>query len=50
MKIALLLVLLSSALVLGGCADNSLITDEEYRANKGPAPYSPDYSKTLPGY
>jgi hypothetical protein len=50
MKIALLLVLLSGALVLGGCVDTSLQTDEDYRATKGPAPYSPDYTRTLPGY
>jgi len=50
MKIALLLVLLSGALVLGGCADTSLISDEEYQASKGPAPHAPDFSKTLPGY
>lgn len=48
MKPALILVLLSCALLIGGCADQSLMTDEEYAASRGPAPHSPDYSGVLP--
>lgn len=42
MKIFLLLIASVFALALGGCAEQSLLTDEEYRAVKGPAPNSPD--------
>ena len=48
MKFAIILVSICGALFLGGCADQSLMTDEEYRQNKGPAPFSPDYSSVLP--
>jgi hypothetical protein len=48
MKFVLILISISSALLLGGCADQSLVTDEEYRAAKGPAPHSPDYTSVLP--
>ena len=49
MKIALILSLVCASLFFGGCAgDTSLLTDEEYRATKGPAPHAPDYSAVLP--
>lgn len=48
MKLAILLVSITFALLLGGCADRSLITDEEYREMKGPAAFSPDFSSKLP--
>lgn len=48
MKIASLLALLCVALVVGGCADNSLMTDEEYVNSRGPAPHAPDFSGVLP--
>jgi hypothetical protein len=51
MKFAIILASICVALLLGGCADNSLMTDEEYRAVKGPAPFSPDPTAVaLPGY
>jgi hypothetical protein len=50
MKFAIILASICCGLLLGGCSDQSLITDEEYRAIKGPAPYSPDPSGVLPGY
>jgi hypothetical protein len=50
MKFAIILAFICGVLLLGGCADNSLVTDEEYREYKRPAAFSPDYSKTLPGY
>jgi outer membrane lipoprotein SlyB len=48
MKLAFVLASICCALLLGGCADQSLMTDEEYAASKGPAPHSPDYSSVLP--
>ena len=48
MKVALILVAIAWALLLGGCADQSLMTDEDYRNSKGPAPFSPDFSGVLP--
>jgi hypothetical protein len=48
MKIALIVASLACAFLLSSCADNSLVTDEEYRAMKGPAAFSPDYSGVLP--
>jgi hypothetical protein len=48
MKIFLLLVVSVAALALGGCADQSLVSDEEYRAVKGPAPNSPDPMNVIP--
>ena len=48
MKFAIILAAICGAFFLGGCSDRSLITDEEYRQLKGPAPYSPDYSGVLP--
>jgi hypothetical protein len=48
MKIFLVLVASIAALALGGCADQSLISDEEYKAAKGPAPNSPDPMANIP--
>ena len=48
MKIFILLAALVVALALGGCADQSLVSDEEYKAMKGPAPFSPDPTAYLP--
>jgi hypothetical protein len=48
MKIVLLLASICSVFFLAGCADNSLMTDEEYAKSKGPAPFAPDYSQVLP--
>ncbi|MFN2621278.1 MAG: hypothetical protein ABR611_00380 [Chthoniobacterales bacterium] len=48
MKFAFFLVALCGAFLLTSCADNSLLTDEEYRQMKGPAPFSPDFSGVLP--
>lgn len=48
MKVALILTAIAWALLLGGCADQSLMTDEDYYKNKGPAPHSPDFSRVLP--
>jgi hypothetical protein len=42
MKLALLSLSICCALLLGSCADRSLMTDEEIDANKKPAPHSPD--------
>jgi hypothetical protein len=48
MKILFVLFVSMFALLLGGCADQPLMTDEEYKASRGPAPYSPDFSGVLP--
>jgi hypothetical protein len=50
MKLALILASVCGALLLGGCADNSLMTDEEYSAARGPAPHQPDPTYHLPQY
>jgi hypothetical protein len=51
MKFTIILAAICCGLVLGGCSDPSLMSDEEYRANKGPAAYSPDpAAQVLPGY
>jgi hypothetical protein len=50
MKFAIILLSICGGLLLGGCSDQSLITDEEYRAIKGPAPHSPDFSSKQYGY
>jgi hypothetical protein len=42
MKILFLLFVSVTALSLGGCVDPPLMSDEEYQARRGPAPYSPD--------
>jgi hypothetical protein len=36
------------ALFLGSCAEQPLLSNEEYDATHGPAPFSPDYSSVLP--
>ncbi|MEY2502734.1 MAG: hypothetical protein QOI07_3068 [Verrucomicrobiota bacterium] len=48
MKVALIVTAIACAVLLGGCADQSLMTDEEYVKSKGPAPHSPDFSNVLP--
>jgi hypothetical protein len=48
MKFTLLLATLCGAFLLGSCADNSLMSDEDYNNNKPPAPHSPDFSNALP--
>lgn len=48
MKMIYTLALVCSALLLGGCADQSLTTDEEYANSRGPAPHGPDPSAYLP--
>jgi hypothetical protein len=48
MKFAIILASICCGLLLGGCSDRSLITDEEYRQLKGPAPFSPDFTSKLP--
>ena len=48
MKIALIFATLFGALLLSSCADQSLMTDEDYVKTKGPAPFSPDYTSVLP--
>ncbi|HSP45842.1 MAG TPA: hypothetical protein VLO30_07605 [Chthoniobacterales bacterium] len=48
MKFTVILASICCALLLGSCADQSLMTDEDYSRNKGPAPYSPDFTGVLP--
>jgi hypothetical protein len=48
MKILFVLFVSVFALLLGGCAEQPLMSDEEYSARHGPAPNSPDYSGVLP--
>jgi hypothetical protein len=48
MKVAFTLALICGSLLFGGCADTSLMTDEEYRNSKGPAAHAPDFSGVLP--
>jgi hypothetical protein len=48
MKILFVLFVSAFAILLSGCAEQPLMTDEEYNAIRGPAPYSPDYSGVLP--
>jgi hypothetical protein len=48
MKLLLTLAFVSGALLFGGCADQSLMTDEEYADRRGPAPYSPDPTNHVP--
>jgi hypothetical protein len=42
MKSILVLAVACAALLFGGCADQSLMTDEEYANSRRPAPNSPD--------
>ena len=48
MKSAIILASICCLFVLGGCADTSLMTDEEYVKSRGPAPAPPDFSTVLP--
>ena len=48
MKILIVLFASMVALLLGGCAEQPLMSDEEYNATHGPAPNSPDFSGVLP--
>ena len=48
MKLLLTFVFVCGALLFGGCADNSLMTDEDYYNVRGPAANSPDFSRNLP--
>ena len=49
MKILFVIFVSGFALLLGGCAaDETLMSDEEYRARKGPAPHSPNFSGVVP--
>lgn len=48
MKILFVLSVSVLALLLGGCAEPPLLSDEEYNAVHGPAPHSPDFSNVIP--
>lgn len=48
MKFPFLLGAVCVALLFTSCADQSLLTDEEYREIKGPAPHSPDPMQNIP--
>lgn len=48
MKILFVLCVSVFALLLGGCAEQPLLSDEEYNAVHGPAPHSPDFSGVIP--
>jgi hypothetical protein len=48
MKFAIIIAAICCGLFLGACSDQSLISDEEYRQIKGPAPFSPDFTSVLP--
>ena len=47
MKIPFVLILLGCAFFLGACADQPLVSDEEYNARHGPAANSPDPTSHL---
>jgi hypothetical protein len=47
MKIIFVLFVSLFALLLGGCAEQPLMSDEEYNARHGPAPHQPDYSASV---
>jgi hypothetical protein len=49
MKKLIVLIVLATGFILGGCADRPILTDEEYNRARGPAPNSPDFSGILPG-
>lgn len=49
MKSILTLALVCGSWLLAGCADNSLMTDEEYERTRRPAAYSPDPTAYVPG-
>jgi hypothetical protein len=42
MKILIVLIASVTGLLLGGCAEQPLVSDEDYNAFHGPAPNSPD--------
>jgi len=48
MKFAIVLVSVCCTLLLGACADQSLLSDEDYARVKGPAPNSPDPMGHIP--
>jgi PBP1b-binding outer membrane lipoprotein LpoB len=48
MKLTIILAAVCCALLLGGCANQSLLTDEEYYKTKGPAANSPDPMSHIP--
>lgn len=48
MKLAILFLSICCVLLLGGCADRSLMTDEEYANSRKPAPNSPDPMSYIP--
>ncbi len=48
MKIVIVLIVSVMGLVLGGCAEQPLLSDEEYNAIHGPAPFSPDPMANIP--
>jgi hypothetical protein len=48
MKILFVIFVSVFALLLGGCAEQPLMSDEEYNARHGPAPYSPDPMENIP--
>jgi hypothetical protein len=48
MKLLLTLAFACGALLLGGCADTSLLTDEEYERVRGPGAHSPDPTRYVP--
>jgi hypothetical protein len=49
MKILFVLFVSVFALLFGGCAEQPLMSDEEYNAHHGPAPFSPDPMGNIPG-
>lgn len=48
MKAIVVLFVLLVAFLLGSCAEQPLLSDEEYNARRGPAANPPDYSAYLP--
>jgi hypothetical protein len=48
MKFPLILILMVAAMLLASCADQSLLSDEDYARTKGPAPFSPDPMANIP--
>jgi hypothetical protein len=48
MKTPFLIIVSVFALLLGGCAEQPLMSDEEYNARHGPAPFSPDPMNKIP--
>jgi hypothetical protein len=48
MKIPFALLVSVLALLLGSCAEGPLLSDEEYNATHGPAPFSPDATAHIP--